>query len=122
MKKILYIEDEKDEILMVKTRLESAGYDFISASDGEAGLKKANSEHPDLILLDIILPKLNGYEVCCQLKKNRRALEVPVIILTASGAKDLEKQCEAIGVKEIIHKPYESSYLLKKIAIYLGEQ
>ncbi len=122
MKKILYIEDESGEVLMVKTRMEDVGYTFISALDGEEGLEKIRSEHPDLILLDLILPKLNGYEVCYQVKKDPRTSNIPIVVITASGAKNLEKQCAELGVREIIQKPYESSYLLEKIAFYLGEK
>ncbi len=121
MKKILYIEDEVGEILMVKTRLEDAGYAFTSALDGVQGLENIHSERPDLILLDIMMPELNGYEVCDQLKKNPKTSDIPIIILTASGAKNLEEQCKALGVEEIIQKPYESTYLLERIASYLGE-
>ncbi|MFA5262111.1 MAG: response regulator [Candidatus Omnitrophota bacterium] len=121
MHKILHIEDESDEVLMVKTRMENAGYAFISALNGEEGLEKVYAETPDLILLDLIMPKLNGYHVCYQLKKDPQTADIPIIILTASGAKELEKKCAALGVNEVIHKPYESSYLLEKIAFYLGE-
>ncbi len=121
MKKILYVEDEKDEILMIKTRLEDEGYAVVSAADGEEGLRKVQEEKPDLVLLDLIMPKMNGYEFCCHLKDDPATNDIPIIIITASGAKDLERQCFKRGVKEIIHKPYDSSYLLEKIASYLGE-
>ena len=123
MKKILYVEDEPDEVLMIKTRIEDCGYAFISAADGEDGLKKVCDERPDLVLLDLILPKMNGYELYAHLKDDPATRDIPVIIITASGAKDLEKQCLALGVQEIMHKPYDSSYLLKRIAFYLlGEE
>ncbi len=121
MKKILYIEDEADEVLMVRTRLENAGYTLISAADGAEGLDTIRANRPDLILLDIMMPELNGYEVCDQLKKDVETANIPIIIVTASGAKDLENRCEVLGVEEIIQKPYESSYLLERIAFYLGE-
>lgn len=121
MKKILYVEDERDEVLMIKTRIEDGGYAFVSAADGEEGIKKVSEEKPDLILLDIVMPIMNGYEVCCHLKDDPATCDIPVIIITASGAKDLEKQCVALGIQEIMRKPYDSSYLLKRIAFYLGE-
>ncbi len=121
MKKILYIEDESDEILMVKTRLENAGYTFISALDGKEGVEKIYKERPDLILLDIMMPIMNGHEVCDQIKKDPKTCDIPIIITTASGAKNLENQCEVLGVEEIVQKPYESSYLLERIAFYLGK-
>lgn len=120
MKKILYVEDEPDEVLMIKTRIEDCGYAFISAADGEDGLKQVCDQRPDLVLLDLILPKMNGYELYAHLKDDPATCDIPVIIITASGAKDLEKQCLALGVQEIMHKPYDSSYLLKRIAFYTG--
>ena len=83
--------------------------------------RKEHEEKPDLVLLDLIMPKMNGYEFCCHLKDDPATNDIPIIIITASGAKDLERQCFKRGVKEIIHKPYDSSYLLEKIAFYLGE-
>jgi len=121
MKKILFIEDEEDQILMIKTRMEASGYVFVSALNGEEGLKKVRTEKPDLILLDIVMPKMNGYEVCRHLKKDPETCDIPVIVVTASGVKDLEERCVAAGIQEIIRKPYESSYLLERIAFHLGE-
>ena len=120
MKKILFIEDEIDQIMMLETRMLAAGYAFISAVDGEEGLQKACEERPDLILLDIVMPKMNGYEVCYSLKKNPDTKDIPVIIVTASGAKHLEQKCIDLGIDEIIHKPYDSSYLAQRVAFHLG--
>ena len=69
MKKILIIEDEKDMVTGLQFNLEARDYAVIAAYDGEAGYQKALSEHPDLVILDLMLPKLNGYEVCKRLKK-----------------------------------------------------
>jgi len=121
MKKILYIEDEKDQTLMIQTRIEDQGYSFVSACDGEEGIKKIDEEKPDLILLDLLMPKIDGHGVCRYLKDNPETSKIPVIILTASGAKDMEKGCLALGAKEIVHKPYDSAYLLERIAFYLSE-
>ena len=119
MKKILFIEDEIDHILMLKTRFEAMGYVFFYATDGEEGFKIACDEKPDVILLDIIMPKMNGYEVCYSLKRNEETKNIPIIIVTASGAKKLEQKCIEIGANEIIHKPYDSSYLIERIAFHL---
>jgi len=120
MKKILFVEDEVDHITMLKTRIEASGYQFSSATDGEAGLRIALEEKPDLILLDIVMPKMNGYEMCYALKNNDEMKNIPIIIVTASGAKDLEQKCIELGVEEIIHKPYDSSYLIERIAFHLN--
>jgi len=121
MKKVLFIEDEVDQIMMVKARMEACGYSFVSAIDGEEGLKKVHEEKPDLILLDIVMPKMNGYEVCEHLKKDPETRDIPIVVVTASGVKDLEERCVAVGVQEIIRKPYESSYLAERVAFHLGE-
>jgi len=70
MKRILFIEDEVDHITLLKTRIEASGYEFLSATAGEEGFKIACDVKPDLILLDIIMPKMNGYEACYGLKHN----------------------------------------------------
>lgn len=121
MKKILFIEDEIDYITMLKTRLEAFGYTFLYATDGEEGFKKACDEKPDLILLDLVMPKMNGYEVCCSLKQNDEMKKIPIIIITTSGAKKLEQKCIELGVEEIMHKPCDSSYLMERIAFHLKE-
>jgi len=120
LKKILFIEDEEDHIILLKTRLEAEGYDFISAADGEEGYQKVIDEKPDLILLDIIMPKMNGYEVCYSLKQNDDTKDIPIIIITASGAKELEQKCIELGANEVMHKPYDSSYLSERIAFHLN--
>ena len=122
MKKILFIEDEEDQIMMITTRMESYGYKVVSAVNGEEGLKKVYEEKPDLILLDIVMPVMNGYEVCKNLKKDPKTRDIPIIVLTASGVKDLEDECMAVGVQEIIRKPYESSFLAERIAFHMGEK
>jgi CheY-like chemotaxis protein len=119
MKKILVIEDEKGEILMLKNRLEDNGYTVITATDGEEGIKKVYEESPDLIILDIVLPIMNGYEVCCHLKKDPKTQNLPIIVITAYGAEALEKECIALGIEESLQKPYDSSDLLKRIAFHL---
>ena len=120
MKKILFIEDETDQIMMMQTRLEAYGYEFTAALDGEEGIQKAIELKPDIILLDIVMPKMNGYQVCAELKKNPDTCDIPIIVITASGARDLEQRCKELQVQEIIRKPYESSHLAERIAYYLA--
>lgn len=114
-KKILFIEDEPDQITIVRMRLETSGFEFVSADNGKEGLKKAVSEKPDLILLDIIMPGMSGLEVCAKLRKNPKTASIPVIATTAAGIDDLERQCFAAGVDDCVRKPYEAEDLLKKI-------
>ncbi len=112
-KKILLIEDEKDMVYALTLQLESSGYEIIAAHDGQEGLKKAQEEMPDLIILDIMLPKKDGYTFFLELKKHRTIKSIPVIVLTAKpGMKDMFK---IEGVKEYITKPFANTYLLAKI-------
>ena len=121
MKKILYIEDEQDQIMMIRELLQAKGYEFISANDGEEGLTKAQEEKPDLILLDHFLPKIKGFEVCRRLKERSETKDIPVIIITASGVKHAKDQCRDAGADDYIKKPYELDELIAKIKIRLKE-
>jgi len=117
--KILIIEDEPDQILMMKMRLEANSYEVFQALDGEEGLEKARKIKPDLIILDLILPKIDGNEVCRRLKEDPLTNKIPVIIITAYGLSSLKEQCFAHGADDCMKKPYISGDLLKKIRINL---
>ncbi|MDP2913306.1 MAG: response regulator [Candidatus Omnitrophota bacterium] len=114
-KKIMIIEDERDLVKAVSFRLEDAGYEVAAAYDGEEGLKKVRSEHPDLILLDLMLPKMNGYKVCEALKSDSNVNKIPVIMFTARAQDTDRKMSQAAGVDAYITKPFESSELLATI-------
>src|SRR3990167_9180083 len=83
MPKILIVDDEVQLIAMVQMRLEANGYEVITANDGQEGLEKAKSEKPDLIMLDVMMPKMDGYKVCGLLKNDARYSKIPVILFTA---------------------------------------
>ena len=83
MKKILIIEDEENMVKGLRFNLEARDYAVVAAFDGETGLKKAVDERPDLIILDLMLPGLNGYEVCKKLKES--SPEIPIVMLTAKS-------------------------------------
>lgn len=114
-KKILFIEDEPDQIKMISLRLEKNGYEVISSLDGAEGLRMAVREKPDLILLDVIMPGIDGLEVCRQLRKDPVTRHIPIISTTAAGMDDVEHQCLTAGADDCVRKPYESSDLLVKI-------
>jgi CheY-like chemotaxis protein len=119
-KKILFIEDEPDQIAMVTIRLQANGFEVFSAMDGVEGLKKVKEIKPDLILLDMLMPRMNGAEVCKRLKENPGTKDIPVIIITASGEKDLEQECFDLGANDLIIKPFESAALVKKVKELIG--
>lgn len=121
-KKILIIDDETDLLMVVQARLEANGFIVITSIDGEKGLEKAKKEKPDLIILDLIMPKINGEEVCKRLKKCPETKNIPIIALTASGHPDSEKKIRKCGASDFMHKPFEDDDLLLKIKRALGDK
>ena len=117
-KKLLVVDDEKNFRDVIRTRLENNGYDVVLASDGDDGVNKAKEEKPDLILLDIMMPKMDGYTVLKTLKGDDDLKDIPVIMLTCKeNMKDL---CGPEGIRGYIIKPYDKDDLLKTIAGVLG--
>ena len=121
MKRILHIEDEQDQIILVKALLERRGYEIILAEDGEEGLNKARADKPDLILLDVFLPKGSGFDVCRQLKAAAETKDIPIIMVTGSGDKHIEDQCKNIGAAGCVIKPYAAEELISEIEKVLKE-
>ena len=121
-KKILLIEDEAELSRAIKIRLEAAGFDTISAGDGEKGLEMAHKERPDLIVLDLILPNMSGFDVCRKLKIDKEYKDIPIIVLTAKFQPNDIRFGLAMGADAYITKPYESQELLTKIREFLKEK
>lgn len=114
-RKILFIEDEPDQIMMISLRLEKSGYEVVSSMSGEEGLQRALAEKPDLILVDVIMPGIDGLEVCRRLRMDPAVKNTPIISTTAAGMDDVEHQCLKAGADDCIRKPYDSADLLMKI-------
>ncbi|MEO0097992.1 MAG: response regulator [candidate division WOR-3 bacterium] len=113
--KILIIEDEERIVAVLERRLESEGYEVITASNGRLGFNKARQEKPDLIILDLILPEMDGYQICNFLKRDRRYQNIPIVILSArSQEKDMEEAKKA-GADAYFTKPFNYEELLEKI-------
>ena len=115
MKKILLIDDSPDLVSLTVMRLKYAGYEAISAEDGEEGLEKALAEKPDLILLDILMPKLDGLQTLAKLKESDQTKSIPVIMLTAEGQSEQVTKAAKAGARDYIVKPYDSAVLMEKI-------
>ena len=115
--KILAIDDENDVLLIIKTALKGEGYEVNTASNGFDGLALAEDMHPDLILLDLRMPEMDGMEVLERLRDNDKTQDIPVIILT--GISDKNKIREALdqGITYYIVKPFECHDLISKINI-----
>ncbi len=115
-KKILIIDDEPAILLVSRRRLEANGYEVITAAGGKEGIEKATTCEPDLILLDIVMPGLDGYEVCKILKNSKKTREIPVIIFTASSPHDDSgERAIELGAAGYLTKPFESDDLLSII-------
>ncbi len=122
MKSILFIEDEPTLQKSVGRYLEQEGYRVLSALDGEAGLELIKKEKPDLILLDLILPKKDGFEVLKDLKQNIETKEIPVIILTNLEQNiDIEKTLELGATTYLVKANYELGEIVNKIKQTLGD-
>ncbi len=119
-KRILIIEDYPHIVDILRMRLESSGYEVLAAYDGKEGLQKAREEQPDLIILDIMLPKLNGFKVCRLLKFDAKYKHIPIFMLTSrKKSSDIETGKET-GADEYIVKPYEIGELMALIERYIG--
>lgn len=113
--KILLVDDERDIVEVITSRLEGAGYEVIPAYDGQEGLDKARSEKPDLIILDLMLPKMDGYKVCGFLKFDERYKHIPIIMFTARAQEEDKKLGFEVCANAYITKPLEPDVLLGKI-------
>lgn len=113
--KILIVDDEIDTLLPLKRSLEVEDYMVVGASNGHEALKKARAEIPDLILLDLMMPEMDGYEVCARLKNDTLTKNIPVIILTAKDAvRDKVKGLD-IGADDYVTKPFNLNELKARV-------
>lgn len=115
MARILIVDDSPTEIHVLKTMLEKNGFDIISADSGEAGIETARAEKPDLILMDVVMPGLNGFQATRQLTNDPETSTIPVIIVTTKNQETDKVWGLRQGAKEYITKPVDESDLIKKI-------
>jgi len=120
-KKILIVDDETDLVETVRFPLEVEGYHVLVSYNGEDALDQAHKENPDLILLDLMLPKLDGYEVCRRLKCDDRCKHIPILMLTAKFQEKDKALGMETGANEYITKPFDIRDLLKKVKVYLNQ-
>jgi twitching motility two-component system response regulator PilH len=117
--KILVVEDSPTDMRLVTRLLEENGYSVITATDGEEAIEKAHRERPRLIVLDVILPKKNGFQVCRDLKASAETKDLPVIILTAKNQESDRFWGLKQGANEYITKPWKEEELLQAVAKYV---
>jgi DNA-binding response OmpR family regulator len=114
-KQILVVDDEKQLISLVKLHLDMAGYDVLTVSDGERALSVAAKEHPDLIILDLMLPKIDGWEVCRMLRSDKDTADIPVIMLTARTETESVLKGFECGADDYVTKPFSPRELVARV-------
>ena len=120
MARILVTDDEKDVVDLIKFMLERDGHQVIEAYDGKEGLEKATSEHPDLMILDIMMPEMDGYTVTAKLAEVKETAKIPIIILTSKGQmRDLFEMSP--NVVHYLDKPFDPATLRAKVSEILAK-
>jgi DNA-binding response OmpR family regulator len=120
-KKILVVDDEVDLVETIRFPLEMEGFNVLVSYNGEDALNQARKENPDLILLDLMLPKLDGYKVCRLLKFDERYKHIPILMLTAKTQEKDKLLGKETGANEYITKPFDIDELMKKVKVYLSK-
>ena len=121
-KKILIVDDDPGIIRVLQTRLEANGYEVIAASDGKDGLEKATTLSPDLIILDVIMPEMDGLTLCGILKFDEQYASTPIIMLTIKGEEIDREVGRKVKADAYLTKPFRSEDLLEKIKELIGEE
>lgn len=117
MKTILLVDDDLDDLILIQHELKNQGYDVISTTDPEDALRRARQQHPDLIILDEVMPKLFGSEVSAKLKDDPRTKDIPILFLTSLKTPD--DPSSAVSPNVVIAKSSDSTELLDMVAQYI---
>ena len=113
--KILIADDDEGTIALLSIGLEKEGYEVLTAFDGQEALEKAEEHRPDLILLDIMMPKLDGYSLLLRLKGAERTNRIPIFVISAQPKTEHEGICQTLGALEFIKKPYRMAEVIQKV-------
>ncbi len=114
-KRILVVDDDEPSRTLAERILTRGGFDVETAADGEEALAKATAFEFDLIVLDVMMPKMDGFEVCTKLQQNSKTADLPVVMLTALDSLDDVAKATQAGAKWFVSKPFDSKYLLRRI-------
>lgn len=121
MAKILVVDDEEHILMILKDSLEFSGFHVVTAANGEEALMMVAQENPDLVVLDVGMPKLDGWEVCRRLKGNEQTKNLPIIILTAYAQTSDQRKGLDLGADRFITKPCDLTYLVEEINALLAK-
>jgi len=119
-KKILVVDDSKTALFMVLTILKKEPYDLVTANDGERAVEVAAAERPDLILMDVIMPRKTGFEACRELKQREDTKAIPVILVTTRGEEPNVQAGFESGCNDYVTKPVNAAELLAKVKDYVA--
>jgi len=121
-RKILIAEDEKNVILGLRTCLDAVGYEMEIVEDGEQAINAVRQELPDLILLDLLMPNVDGFEVLKEIKGNDQTKHIPIIVLTAKAEEEDRQRAEDLGANDYMTKPFKPQELWDLLRKYLPEE
>jgi len=116
-KKIFLLDDEPDFVKVIKARLEANNYEVITASNGKEALERIESDNPDAIILDILMPQMDGYQVCERLRQGKKTADIPIILLTGKDLepRGIDERCLKLGINAFLPKLVDAKELLAKI-------
>jgi DNA-binding response OmpR family regulator len=118
--KILVVDDEPDVLLIVKTGMQAEGYDVVTASNGVDALAMVKEEKPDVVILDVMMPLMDGFEVLAKLKEDDATAAVPVIMLTGLSERSKIQKALVSGIHFYVVKPFEFEELIQKVRTVLN--
>jgi len=119
-KKIMIVDDDPTAVHLIKSLLEGEGYEVTAAVDGLDALAKINKEKPDLIVLDIVMPEINGYDVCCELRFNKNYEKIPIVIVSSTEKEISDELGERVNI-EYVSKDSDPKLILEKIGELLNK-
>jgi len=121
-KKVLLVDDSKTALMMGRAILEQrTKYECITAMDGQEAVDKANEEHPDLVLMDVVMPGMNGFEACKKMRQQESTREIPIVLLTTRGEEEYMEAGFQSGCNDYLTKPVNGEELVQLLQSYLGE-
>ncbi len=120
-KKILLVDDADTILMMERMMLNKKAYELVTAKDGVEALEKVERERPDLILLDVVMPKMNGFEVCQRLREKEATKSIPIIMVTTRGEEDNVEAGFKSGCNDYVTKPINGMELLTKVRNFIGD-
>ncbi len=120
MRKILIVDDEPYILNILDFSLEAEGYSVLQAADGDEALRMAAEHAPDLIIMDVMMPRLDGFETCRRLKKDAKTKDIPVVMLTARNSREDRDRGDEVKADGFMTKPFSPQRLLETVQEYLG--